>query len=150
MGYLMSCLQFASIVLLPERILFFCEEVFSPTHPYAGTPAGWSFLVAAPLRCSLSDISLAEADRRRIHCGLSPLFRPKHSTELKSKPSVSSVISCSNIHGFIPSGRFLRTGRRLVPGGQPTPESIARDPGWKTSNSESKLFSESVRNQSDR
>jgi hypothetical protein len=43
-----------SFVLLPERILFFCEEVFSPIRPYAGTPIRWSFLVAAPLRYYLT------------------------------------------------------------------------------------------------
>jgi len=40
-------------VLLPERILLFCEEVFSPIRHYAGTPIRWSFLVAAPLRYDL-------------------------------------------------------------------------------------------------
>ena len=47
---------FCIFVLLPERILFFCEEVFSPIRPYAGTPIQWSNLVVAPLRYVLRDL----------------------------------------------------------------------------------------------
>src|SRR5258707_13669599 len=67
-------------------------------------------LSSVRVHCSLSDISLAEADRRRFFRGLSrhSWFRQKHSTELTSMPSVSSVTSCSNIRGFIPSGRSGR------------------------------------------
>lgn len=47
----------AIFVLLPERILSFCEEVFSPIRPYADTPIRWSFLVAASLRYFLLQLS---------------------------------------------------------------------------------------------